>query len=73
MRGLDVAPVEPPLAPAPRELAPGCRTRAIVGRRGSGASNVDAEAVAVRQTAITLPMIPQWDERFDIGADTLTW
>jgi hypothetical protein len=34
---------------------------------------VDAEAVAVRQTAITLPMIPQWDERFDIGADTLTW
>jgi hypothetical protein len=39
-----------------------------VGRSGTGTLKVDGKEV---QT-ITLPMILQWDEAFDIGSDTLT-
>jgi hypothetical protein len=43
-----------------------------VGRPGVGTLKVDGKEVATKKMARTLPMISQWDEAFDIGADTLT-
>jgi hypothetical protein len=39
---------------------------------GTGTLRVDGKDVAVKKMEKTLPMILQWDESFDIGADTLT-
>jgi hypothetical protein len=43
-----------------------------VGQPGVGTLKVDGKEVATKKMARTLPMISQWDEAFDIGADTLT-
>jgi hypothetical protein len=34
--------------------------------------NVDGKAVATQKMERTLPLILQWDETFDVGADTGT-
>jgi arylsulfatase len=43
-----------------------------VGRGGTGTLKVDGKEVQTIALPHTLPMILQWDESFDIGADTLT-
>ena len=43
-----------------------------LGRSGTGVLRVDGKAVATQKMERTLPMILQWDESFDVGADTLT-
>jgi len=43
-----------------------------VGRGGTGVLTVDGQAVATRNMEHTLPFILQWDENFDMGADTGT-
>jgi len=41
-----------------------------LGRSGTGYLKVDGEVVATRKMEKTVPMLMQWDENFDVGADT---
>jgi len=43
-----------------------------IGRSGSGVLKVDGNEVARQSMERTLPLVLQWDENFDIGADTGT-
>jgi arylsulfatase len=43
-----------------------------IGRGGTGVLKVDGKEVARQTMAHTIPLILQWDENFDIGADTGT-
>jgi len=43
-----------------------------IGRAGTGVLTVDGKAVATQKMEHTIPLIMQWDENFDIGADTGT-
>jgi arylsulfatase len=43
-----------------------------IGRAGTGVLKVDGKEVARQTMDRTLPLILQWDENFDIGADTGT-
>lgn len=43
-----------------------------IGQSGTGVLKVDGKAVATQKMERTLPFILQWDENFDIGADTGT-
>ncbi len=43
-----------------------------IGRGGEGVLKVDGKEVARQSMAHTIPLILQWDENFDVGADTLT-
>jgi arylsulfatase A-like enzyme len=43
-----------------------------IGRGGTGVLKVDGKEVARQTVAHTIPLIMQWDENFDIGADTGT-
>lgn len=46
--------------------------RSGLGRPGTGVLKVDGKAVATQKMEQTIPVILQWDETFDIGADTGT-
>ena len=43
-----------------------------IGRGGTGVLKVDGQVVATQQMERTIPLILQWDENFDVGADTGT-
>jgi hypothetical protein len=43
-----------------------------IGRSGTGVLKVDGKPVARQKMERTIPLILQWDETFDIGADTGT-
>jgi hypothetical protein len=43
-----------------------------IGRGGTGVLKVDGQEVARQSMEHTIPLIMQWDENFDIGADTGT-
>jgi arylsulfatase len=43
-----------------------------IGRSGTGVLKVDGSVVATRTIDRTIPLTLQWDETFDIGADTGT-
>ena len=43
-----------------------------LGRSGTGVLKVDGKVVATRKMEKTIPMTLQWDENFDVGADTGT-
>src|SRR5262245_53959545 len=43
-----------------------------IGRGGTGVLKVDGKEVARQAMERTLPLVLQWDENFDIGADTGT-
>jgi len=43
-----------------------------IGQGGTGVLKVDGKTVATQTMEHTLPLILQWDENFDIGADTGT-
>jgi hypothetical protein len=43
-----------------------------IGRSGIGVLKVDGKPVATQKMDRTLPLILQWDENFDVGADTGT-
>ncbi|WP_395665482.1 arylsulfatase [Methylocella sp.] len=43
-----------------------------IGRSGVGVLSVDGKVVATQKMDHTVPLILQWDETFDIGADTGT-
>jgi arylsulfatase len=43
-----------------------------IGRSGTGTLKVDGKVVATQKIEKTVPLILQWDETFDIGADTGT-
>ena len=43
-----------------------------IGRSGTGVLKVDGKEVASRKMEQTVPLILQWDENFDVGADTGT-
>jgi arylsulfatase len=43
-----------------------------IGRGGTGVLKVDGKVVATQQMEHTIPLILQWDESFDVGADTGT-
>jgi arylsulfatase len=43
-----------------------------LGREGTGTLKVDGRAVATQKVEKTVPLTLQWDETFDIGADTGT-
>jgi len=43
-----------------------------IGRGGNGVLKVDGQEVARQTMEHTIPLIMQWDENFDIGADTGT-
>jgi arylsulfatase A-like enzyme len=43
-----------------------------IGRPGTGVLKVDGKEVATQKMERTLPLILQWDENFDVGADTGT-
>jgi arylsulfatase len=43
-----------------------------IGRGGTGVLKVDGKEVANQKVERTIPLILQWDENFDIGADTGT-
>jgi arylsulfatase len=43
-----------------------------IGRGGTGVLKVDGKEVARQKMEHTIPLIMQWDENFDIGADTGT-
>ena len=45
---------------------------ANIGKGGTGVLKVDGQQVASTKMAHTVPLILQWDETFDIGADTGT-
>jgi len=41
-----------------------------LGRSGTGYLKVDGKIVATKKMEKTIPMLLQWDENFDVGADT---
>jgi arylsulfatase len=41
-----------------------------LGRSGTGTLKVDGEVVATKTIENTIPMLMQWCESFDVGADT---
>jgi arylsulfatase len=43
-----------------------------IGRGGTGVLKVDGREVARQRIEHTIPLVMQWDENFDIGADTGT-
>ncbi len=43
-----------------------------IGRGGTGVLKVDGKEVARQTVDRTIPLLLQWDESFDIGADTGT-
>jgi arylsulfatase len=43
-----------------------------IGQGGTGVLRVDGQVVATQAMEHTLPLILQWDENFDVGADTGT-
>ena len=43
-----------------------------IGRGGTGVLKVDGKTVATQSMEHTIPFILQWDENFDVGADTGT-
>ncbi|HZM08612.1 MAG TPA: arylsulfatase [Candidatus Limnocylindrales bacterium] len=43
-----------------------------IGQGGTGVLKIDGKAVATQTMEHTLPLILQWDENFDVGADTGT-
>jgi arylsulfatase len=43
-----------------------------IGRGGTGVLKVDGKEVARHILEYSMPLIMQWDENFDIGADTGT-
>jgi arylsulfatase len=43
-----------------------------IGRSGTGVLKVNGKAVATQTMERTIPLILQWDENFDVGADTGT-
>jgi arylsulfatase len=43
-----------------------------IGRGGTGVLKVDGKEVARQRMEHSIPLIMQWDENFDIGADTGT-
>jgi arylsulfatase len=43
-----------------------------IGRSGTGVLKVDGKAVATQTMERTVPLLLQWDENFDVGADTGT-
>jgi len=43
-----------------------------IGRSGTGVLKVDGKVVATQMMERTIPLILQWDENFDVGADTGT-
>jgi arylsulfatase len=43
-----------------------------IGRSGTGVLKVDGKVVATQKMERTIPLILQWDETFDVGADTGT-
>ncbi len=43
-----------------------------IGQSGTGVLKVDGQTVATQKMERTLPLILQWDENFDVGADTGT-
>ncbi|MFY9628775.1 MAG: sulfatase-like hydrolase/transferase, partial [Methylocystis sp.] len=43
-----------------------------IGRGGTGVLKVDGQAVVTQQMERTIPLLLQWDENFDVGADTGT-
>jgi hypothetical protein len=43
-----------------------------IGRAGTGVLKVDGKEVASQKMEHTIPLIMQWDENFDVGADTGT-
>jgi arylsulfatase len=43
-----------------------------IGRGGTGMLKVDGKVVATEKMERTIPLILQWDETFDVGADTGT-
>ena len=43
-----------------------------LGRSGTGYLKVDGKVVATKKMEKTVPMLMQWDESFDVGADTGT-
>jgi arylsulfatase len=43
-----------------------------IGRSGTGVLKVDGKVIATQKMARTVPLILQWDETFDVGADTGT-
>jgi len=43
-----------------------------IGRGGTGVLKVDGKEVATQKMEHTIPIIMQWDENFDVGADTGT-
>src|SRR5262249_36152509 len=43
-----------------------------IGRGGTGVLKVDGKEVARKTIEHTMPLLMQWDENFDIGADTGT-
>jgi arylsulfatase len=43
-----------------------------IGRSGTGVLKVDGQEVAKQKLDRTIPLILQWDENFDVGADTGT-
>ncbi len=43
-----------------------------IGRGGTGVLKVDGKVVATQKMERTMPITLQWDETFDVGADTDT-
>ena len=43
-----------------------------IGRSGTGVLKIDGKEVASQKMEHTIPLILQWDENFDVGADTGT-
>jgi arylsulfatase len=43
-----------------------------IGRSGTGVLKVDGRVVVTQKMERTVPLILQWDETFDVGADTGT-
>jgi hypothetical protein len=43
-----------------------------IGRGGTGVLKVDGETVITQRLEHTIPLLMQWDENFDVGADTGT-
>ena len=41
-----------------------------LGQGGTGTLKVDGKVVATKKIEKTIPMLMQWDESFDVGADT---
>jgi arylsulfatase len=41
-----------------------------LGQGGTGVLKVDGKVVATNKISKTIPMLMQWDESFDVGADT---